>query len=190
MSYPGERSGSGSTFGNRPLSSRTLSGSGSRSAGGLVIVTGFAQLDAKLRSLPAAIQRKFVRGALRKSAKRVVQEFKRIVHAEAHDTGTLERAAKVRSLKRSRTRIGVAMFIDREKLFAEYATKHGGKTPHPAAGEKDPFYYPAVIEFGSENRKPIRPMRRALYDHESELRAYFRDDTAQFIAENKVTTKL
>ena len=155
-----------------------------------MFVTGFAQLDAKLRLLPDKLQRKFVRGALRRAAKRVVVEAKRIVKNEAYDTGTLYRAFKVKALKRSRKRAGVAVFIDREKLFAAYAAKHDGKKPHPAKGSSQPFYYASVIEFGSEHHEPVRPMRRALYDNADILRAYFAADVKQFIAENKVTTAL
>ena len=156
----------------------------------LVFVTGFAQLDAKLRAMPNALQKKFVRGGLRKCAKRVTKEFKQIVHAEAHDTGTLEKAAKPKALKRSRTRAGVGVYIDRDKLFAAYAAAHDGKPPHPAAGEKDPFYYPAAIEFGTATQQPVRPMRRALYDHTKAYIDLFRSDVIEFIDANKVSYKL
>jgi hypothetical protein len=147
-------------------------------------VTGFKELDAKLRNLPPKLQRKFVRQSLRKVNKRVQQEFKKIVTDEAFDTGALSRSTKVRALKRSRRRVGVGVYIDREKLFANYAKKHGGKKPHPAAGGTEPFFYPAVVEFGSESHEPVRPMRRALYEHEAEYRNYFRDDVAKLIAES------
>ncbi len=156
----------------------------------LIYVTGFAQLDAKLRAMPAAMQRKLVRGGLRKAAKRDEREFKRIVHTEAHDTGALEKSTKIRAMKRSRVKAGVSVLIDRDKLFANYAAKHEGKQPHPAAGEKDPFYYPSVIEFGDETHEPVRPMRRALYDNADVYRAYFEADVTQFINEQKVSTVL
>jgi hypothetical protein len=82
------------------------------------------------------------------------------------------------------------MFIDRERLFANYAAKHGGKPPHPAKGESEPFYYAAAIEFGTESREPVKPMRRALYENADIYRAYFVGDVRQFIEENKVTTAL
>jgi hypothetical protein len=155
----------------------------------LVFVTGYAQLDAKLRTLPNKLQAKFVRGALRKCAKRVVRDTQNIVRAEAYNEGVLYRALKVKSLKRSRKRVGTSVFIDREKLFAAYTAKYG-HPPHPAKGRSDPFYYPAVVEFGSDTREPVKPMRRALYDNANELRALFAADVRQFIAENKVTLKL
>lgn len=155
----------------------------------LVFVTGFAQLDLKLRLMPDKLQRKFVRGALRRCAKRVARDAKNIIRAEAYNEGVMYRAIKVKALKRSRVRVGTSVFIDREKLFAAYTAKYG-HPPHPAKGRSDPFYYPAVIEFGSENKEPIKPMRRALYDHANELRALFAADVRQFIAENKVTSAL
>lgn len=154
---------------------------------GLVIVTGFKELDAKLRSLSPKLQRKFVRQSLRKVNKRVQKEFKAIVKAEAYDTGALSRSTKVRSLKRSRSRVGVGVYIDREKLFANYAKKHDGKQPHPSAGEMEPFYYAAVVEFGSADHEPVRPMRRALYEHSKEYQNYFRNDIAELIAESAGT---
>ncbi len=154
-----------------------------------VVVTGFKELDAKLRSLTPALQRKLVRQALRKSGKRDVRATKAIIRSEAHDTGALERAVKVRSLKRSRSRIGVGIFIDRDKYFADYASKHGGKPPNPAAGETAPFYVPAVIEFGDENKKPIRPLRRGLYGNADKTKQDFRDDLVQLIAENNTISK-
>lgn len=159
-------------------------------AGKLVIVTGFKELDAKLRQMEPKLQRKFVRGALRKGGKRLTQEAKRIIKTEARDTGAYEQSLKVAALKRSRKRIGIAMFPTRAKLFAKYAAKHGGKLPHPAAGESEPYYYPATIEYGSDTHQAVRPLRRALYDNEKVYREYFKADLTQFIAEQKVDTKL
>lgn len=156
----------------------------------LIFVTGLAQLDAKLTGLPSGIQRKFVKGALKKGAKRVAIEAKRIIRNEAYDTGTLYRSIKARNLKRSRRRVGVAIFPDKDKLFANYAAKHDGKPPHPAKGETEPFYYFATIEFGDANHEAVRPMRRALYDHANVYVAFFHADIQQFIAENRVSVAL
>jgi len=157
--------------------------------GKLVIVTGYRELDAKLRNLPPALQRKFVRGALRKANKRINQEIQRILKAEAYDTGAFAKSIKAKALKRSRKRIGVATFTDTDKLYALYESKHGRK-PHPAKGQTEPFFYPAVIEFGSVTHQAVAPMRRALYDNAAVYREYFKADLRQFIAENKVTPAL
>lgn len=156
----------------------------------LVVATGFEQLDAKLRAMPAALQRKLVRGGLRRAINRCAKEYQRIVKAEAFDTGVLAKAAKPKALKRSRKRFGFALLIEREKLFAQYARKHEGKAPHPAKGKKEPFYYPAAIEFGTPTQSAIKPMRRALYDSSDIYRAYFAADIREFIATQKVTTRL
>lgn len=155
----------------------------------LVVVTGHKEIDAKLRSMPAAMQRKLVRGALRKSAKREQQDFKRIVRQEAYDTGALQRSTKIRATKRSRVRVGVSLVIDREKLFQEYEKQHGHK-PTPRKGESEPHFYPVEIEFGDESQAAVRPLRRSLYDNADAYRAYFVGDMTQFIAEQKVITKL
>ncbi len=154
-----------------------------------VVVTGLKELDSKLQNMVPALQRKLVRKALRKSGYRVAKEFKRVVRAEAHDTGALERSIKVQSLPRSRSRIGIGAYVDRNKLFANYADGHDGKTPHPAAGSGEPFYYAAVIEFGDKHHKPIRPQRRALYDHAAEYVRYFVSDLLEWIKESKVNPK-
>ncbi len=77
--------------------------------GKLVFVTGFKELDAKLGTLEPKVQRKFVRGALRKGGKRLTKEIQRIVREEAYDTGALYRTLKVQSLKRRRGRVGIAV---------------------------------------------------------------------------------
>lgn len=156
----------------------------------LVFVTGVAELDAKLIAMPPAMQRKFVRGALRKGGKRLTKEAQRIIQAEAYDTGALHKSLKVRSLKRSRKRVGIALLPDRDKLFANYRKKHDGKPPHPAKGETDPHYYAASIEFGTEHQPAVRPFRRALYENAKVYQEYFVADLRQFIAEQKVSTAL
>lgn len=154
-----------------------------------IFVTGDGELDKILSGLEPKMQRKFVRGALRKSTKRITKEYQRLVADEAYDTGALAKSARAKALKRSRKRVGVAMFIDREKLFARYAAKHG-KPPHPAKGSSDPFYYPAVVEFGDKTHEAVRPMRRALYDNAAVYHEYFLADLRQFVNEQKVTVAL
>ncbi len=156
----------------------------------LVFVTGDKELDAKLTAMTPALQRKFVRGALRRGSKRLTTEIKRIVRAEAYDTGAFHKSIRSKSLKRSRNRVGIAVMPDRDKLFANYAKKHDGKTPHPAKGETDPFYYVAALEFGTETMPAVKPLRTALYENKEVYQEYFKADLRQFIAEQKVTTTL
>jgi hypothetical protein len=156
---------------------------------GIVVVTGHKEIDDLFRKMPAALQRKFTRGALRLAAKRDQQETKRIIKSESYDTGAFYRSIKIKATKRSRVRIGVSVFTDRNKLFAEYEKQHGHK-PHPRKGETEPHFYPASIEFGTDNEPAVKPMRRALYDNAGVYRAYFIGDLQKFIREQKVTTKL
>lgn len=158
----------------------------------LVIVTGFKELDTKLRNMPAALQRKFVRGGLRKATNRVVKAAKTIIRNEAFDTGAFESSLKTAALKRRRTRVGYAAFTKTSAMYEKREMKVAKRNLKRGFLSKVPkrFFYPAVIEFGSPRHKAIKPMRRALYGNDSELRAYFEQDVKQFIREQKVTTKL
>lgn len=157
--------------------------------GKLAIVTGYKELDAKLRKMPEALQRKLVKGALKKSTDRDKQETIRIVKAEAYDTGAYSKSLKVRQIKRSRVKVGSMVIVDTQKLFQEYAKKHG-RFPGSEKGQIRPAFYPAMIEYGSPTNQPISPMRRALYDNAKVYQAYFVGDLRQFIATQKVDTKL
>ena len=156
----------------------------------LVFVTGDKELNAKLIQMTPALQRKFVNGAAKKGGKRLLKEAQRIAKAEAYDTGAFYKSLKTKALKRSRKRVGVSLFIDRDKLFANYAKTHDGKKPHPAAGQKEPFYYVSALEFGTDTHPPVRGLRKALYDNKEVYEAYFIGDLRQFISEQKVTTAL
>lgn len=152
-----------------------------------VIVTGLAQLDAKLAAMEPKLTKKFTRKALRNIAKKVVAATRAIVQAEAYFKGVLYKSFKVKALKRSRSRIGVQMFVDREKLFADYAAAYG-HPPHPEQGKSDPHYYLASIEFGYQRKngeevRPIRPMRRALYDNAEAFKQFFVTDLRELISE-------
>jgi hypothetical protein len=153
----------------------------------LVFVTGLAQLDAKLAQLEPKLQKKFTRKALRAVAKKVVDAIKAIIQVEAFNKGVLYKAFKVRALKRSRGRVGVSMFVDREKLFADYTAAYG-HPPNPAKGDEDPFYYLAAIEYGYQRKggekvTAIRPMRRGLYDNAEAMKQFFIADIQELISE-------
>lgn len=162
-------------------------------ASDLVVVTGFRELDLKLRAMPAKLQRKFVRGALRKGGKRLTQAAKAIIKAEAYDTGALYSSIQVKALRARKDRIGIAVMPPRDKLFAKYAAKQqkqrkkaGNATfAKPKAG-----YYPAFVEFGTPTMTAIKPFRRALYDNAAAYRAYFQGDLTQFVNEQQVTLKI
>ena len=160
---------------------------------GLVVVTGFKELDAKLSAMPPAIQRKFLRGALRKGGKRLANAAVRIVQDEAFDTGTLAKSIKVKALKRTKARVGVEVMPSRDVLFKNYAKaqqKARGKSGNATFAKPKTAYYPAYVEFGTDSQPAIKPFRRALYDNAAAYRAFFQGDMRQFIAEGKVRTTL
>lgn len=164
-----------------------------KSNGKLVVVTGFKELDAKLGALPEALQKKFLRGALRKGGKRLARDVVQIIKAEAYDTGALAKSVKVKSLKRSRKRIGIAVMPPRGVLFSNYAKdqqKDRQKSGNATFAKPKKDYYPAFVEFGTDTQPAVKPFRRALYDNADVYRAYFKADMTQFIAENKVTNTL
>jgi hypothetical protein len=155
-----------------------------------VFVTGHKELDAKLAKMPAALQKKLIRGGLRKAGKRIQRDFKGIVKAEAYISGALHSSTTIRAKKRSRVSAGIEMGVDYGKLEANYAAKHEGKTPSPAKSGQGPFPYIVALEFGTDTQPPEKPLRRSLYDRILTLRSYFVADLLQFIAENKVSLKV
>ncbi len=152
-----------------------------------LIVTGDIHLDRKLAELGPKIANKFSRKALRRGIKKVVDDTKKIVRAEAYNLGVIHKSFKVRALKRKRGRVGLAMFVDREKLFFDYAELYG-HPPNPRKGEDDPHYYLASIEFGYERVDgttvpAIRPMRRGLYENATEIQQFFVGDVREMLSE-------
>lgn len=162
-------------------------------SGGLVVVTGFKELNAKLRTLEPKLQRKFVNGALRKGGKRLTQEAVRIIEAEAYDTGTLAKSVKVKALKRRKGRVGVSVMPPRDVLLSKYAKaqqKLRKKSGNATFAKPKTYYYPASVEFGTESQQPVKPFRRALYENAGVYRTYFAADLKQFVDTGAVDYKL
>lgn len=160
---------------------------------GQVVVTGVKELDAKLRAMEAKLQRKLIRGALKRGGNRLKRDALQIIKAEAFDTGALYKATQVKPLKAKKTRVGVSVLPPRDRLFSAYAKQQqrARKKAGNATFEKPKTdYYPAFAEFGTEKMPAVKPFRRALYENAEAYKAYFVGDLNQFIAEQKVTTKL
>ena len=116
-----------------------------------ITMVGVKAVEKALAKLPAVSQKKVLRGAIRKSVKRV---RKAVSETTPVDTGNLQQAihkAKIRAGKRSRTEISVGWLMPtREELGV----------PPPPAG-----YYPAVVEYGSVKRGIVpRPFIRRTTD--------------------------
>lgn len=150
------------------------------------VVTGYKEIDRKLQAFAPKVQKKLLRQSLRKGGKRVLSRFKAIARAEAHDTGVYEKSASVKAMKRSRSRVGVSVVVDRDKYLAKYAAAYG--KPPSSAGGGEPFYVPAALEFGYIARdgshvEGIRAQRRALYENESQVKGDFVSDMREAIRE-------
>lgn len=155
-------------------------------ANNLVIVTGYKEIDAKLRSFPAKVQRKYLRTATRNAAKKCLAEARRNTPV---DSGAMRDSLKVRAVKSKRksvlrrrgleAEIGHSVVIDRDVLFDLYQARHGGDLPSPRSGDNEPHFYPASVELGDENKEGERPLRKALYDNKAKYMAEFR---AQMLA--------
>lgn len=154
--------------------------------GKLVTVTGFKDIDAKLRKLPEALQKKMLRSAMRTGVKRVQKAFvTNVQRDELIDTKAFMQSTKAQALKRSRKRFGVALFTDTKAMHARRFKKQArSKRSLKEIKQRDfsdEFFYPAVLEFGSEHFPAKKPMRRALYENDKVIRAYFRSDLKQLI---------
>lgn len=93
-----------------------------------LLLIGDAELRAKLSALTDAEARKAVLGATREAAKLIQAEVKRTVPKR---TGLLRKSVRVRSIKRSRKRIGVRVTTSR------FNSNYQGKA-----------FYGAFLEFG------------------------------------------
>lgn len=109
-------------------------------------ITGHQELQRRLSTLKASLARKIVSRAMRQGAKHVLAKSKALAPVK---TGALKRSLKVRALKTRRKGVtGVAVQTGtREELGI------------PA---KSKAYYPAALEFGSENMPAKSYMRAAL----------------------------
>ena len=154
-----------------------------------VFVTGHKEIDRVLSGLPLAMQKKFVRHALRVSTKKVQKDFERNVKdAELIDTKAFLQSTKVKATKRSRNKVGMALFTDTEAMHARRKKKLTGSKESLKdikANNKfgDEFFYPAVLEFGDAHHPPHKPMRKALYDNAKAVQAYFEGDVLSSIQE-------
>lgn len=144
-------------------------------------VTGDAELDAMLRSLPLKLQKKYMRRATRDAAKKTLKTFRDNVPV---DTGALRETAKVKAVKRKRGVTGHRIHIDHKLLVEERESRGGrlGKDPKT----KEPFFYAAVVELSPDGNKP---MRAALYGDEEKTLNEIREQVKQMIRDAAALAK-
>ena len=117
-----------------------------------ISLLGDKALSRKLAKLPAAVQRKVLRPALRKGGKVILEAVRRNIPV---DEGKLRKTLKLRALKAKRGRIGV-----------EVRTGTREELDIPAGAEG---YYPAHVELGTRNRSATPYLRPAMDDKESQV---------------------
>lgn len=110
-----------------------------------IVVFGDKALDRKLASLGPNLAKQIARSAMRRSAKGVMKAAKESVSV---DTGELRDSIAIKSVTRSRTRIGVKI-----------QTEEGGKG-----------FGGAQLEFGTKHMSAQPFLRPAIYDNQEAIR--------------------
>lgn len=105
-------------------------------------VTGVAALDRKFRDLPKKLQNKILRDEIKAAAGPMHATAKALAPV---DEGNLQRAIKIRAMKRKRGFVGRSIIVDPKRLapdqaegmrkyvaglFAEYGTQHAEEHPY------------------------------------------------------------
>lgn len=119
-----------------------------------ITLLGDKALQAKLDRIEQRVQKKIMRKALRDGGRPVLAAAKAKVRV---DSGALKQGLKLRAVKRSRTTFGVYI---RTPTRAELGI-----------AEDDPGYYPAVIEYGAEDRRPLPYLRPAIDENRSKAQS-------------------
>lgn len=153
---------------------------------GAAFVTGDKEVDALLAQFEPKYQKKYGRKASRDAMKLIKDVY--LARAPV-DIGAMRDAASIKSAPRSRRyAFGHRLYLDRNKLFA-LAAKRGKKLSKDKKRNNEPFYYPAVVEFGDKDTPARFPLRKSLFDNESAMRKFFITELARQIRETKPLTK-
>lgn len=113
-----------------------------------ISLLGDKALTRKLNKLPNRVQKKVVRQSMRKAAKPLLTLIKQAI-GEIRVTGIhtdpLKRGMKIKSVKRSRTRVGVEIVTPRRQELD--------------IADSDKSYWPANIELGTSKSPPRKFIR-------------------------------
>lgn len=131
-----------------------------------ISLLGDVELERKLQALPEKLERKVIRQAIRKGGQPILRDAR----ANANKlTGAMARSIKLRAMKRKKGRIGVRI--------------QTGTRLELGIRADDPYYYPAIVEFGDgDTRRPYRFMRGALDRNQHRSLTVMRDEIARGIA--------
>ena len=119
--------------------------------------------------------------ALRRASTKAVRDillpvYKANVAREAYDTGALHVTVTKRASRARRGwykgKIGSRLYISRNKLIdTRTARQSGNRVPMDESGK--PFFYPAVVEYGSATRPPKRLMHHTITTSERPTRRVY-----------------
>jgi HK97 gp10 family phage protein len=112
-------------------------------------MTGDKELQAMLSALPEDIQRKLVKSSIRKGAERLRTAASRLA----------PRSREKKHGKHMADTFKVRVFNRRGKVGAKVAV---GTRTELGIDPKDPYFYPAIVEYGSKNLPAHHPMRSAM----------------------------
>lgn len=135
-----------------------------------ITLTGDRQVDARMASFEAKVQRKYLRQAVNEGIKIVETDYKSLV-PEVH--GAMKDATRRRTPKRKRRGdVARALVIIRALYFKLYEARYG-HPPGRRAGDSDPFFAPTVVELGDKDTPAQKPLRTALYSNEQRVKNAF-----------------
>ena len=112
-----------------------------------VHIAGLESLGKSLRALPKKVEGKIVRTAMRNGTKLVADATKK---AAPVDKGTLKKSFAVRALKRKKGRVGNRVTMKNVDKLVTITKKTRVR-----------YFYPAVLEYGTEKRVAHPFMRPA-----------------------------
>lgn len=113
-----------------------------------ISLLGDKALTRKLNKLPNRVQKKVVRQSMRKAAKPLLVSIKHAIgeiRVTGEHTDRLRKGMKIKSIKRSRTRLGVQIVTPRRQELGIPDSKK--------------YYWPAHIELGTSKSRPRKFMR-------------------------------
>jgi hypothetical protein len=139
-----------------------------------VFVTGDKELDAILATMADKEIKKAVVQATDAVIKNdVLAAYIANVEASGHvETGAMRDVAKKRRVKRSRTRFGSELFIDRTRVI-EMRQSRGGRIGKDKK-RNEAIFYPILFEYGDDKMAPTAPLRRALLSNRAAVMDSFR----------------
>ena len=135
------------------------------------VVTGVEEIDRKLQQFEPKLQKKVARKSLRKAGKLVKQSAQtNLDKNDTNETGQTRRGIKIKSAKRSRSRIGILVMTTHRQ--EEVATRNQ--------------FNAIPLEFGHDQVRAYPFLRPAVYDNENRINNFVVKDIEEQIDEMAV----